>query len=125
MIIYTHQDNAAAQRGMRLHRFKDVVMKFKNYTPHMVNLNDGREFASEGVARLSVSFSTPDENGLVRQVFGEIEGLPEPEKDTMFIVSLIVLQASERRDLVAPATGHPDTVRKDGKIVSVPYFVTK
>ena len=101
-------------------------MKFKNYTPHPVNLNDGREFASEGVARVSVSFSTPDENGLVKQVFGEIEGLPNPEKDTMFIVSLLVLESSSRSDLVAPATGHPHTVRNDkGHIVSVPYFVTK
>ena len=101
-------------------------MKFKNYTPHNVNLNDGREFASEGVARISVSFSAPNEHGLVKQVFGELEGLPEPEKDVMYIVSLLVLESSSRSDLVAPATGHKETVRNEkGHIVSVPYFVTK
>lgn len=28
-----------------------------------------------------------------------------------------------RTDVVAPATGHPDCIRKDGFIVSVPGFV--
>lgn len=100
-------------------------MNFINYTPHTVNLNDGRSFPSVGVARVSVSFSKPDDDGIVSQVFGDVDGLPTPQANTMYIVSLVVLQAaSDRADLVAPASGHPDTIRNDkGHIVSVPYFV--
>lgn len=100
-------------------------MQFLNYTPHTVNLNDGREFKSVGVARVDVSFSKPDTNGIVSQVFGNVTGLPAPQPDTKYIVSLLVLQAAQDcNDLVAPASGHPDTIRNDkGHIVSVPYFV--
>jgi hypothetical protein len=36
----------------------------------------------------------------------------------------MVLAASNRDDLVAPATGHPDTIRNEkGQIISVPGFV--
>ena len=38
----------------------------------------------------------------------------------------ILLEAAKekgRTDVVAPATGHPDCIRKDGFIVSVPGFV--
>jgi len=41
-------------------------------------------------------------------------------------VSALVLSAAKaagRTDCVAPATGHPACVRKDGFIVSVPGFV--
>ena len=44
----------------------------------------------------------------------------------MLIVSAMVLSASDRTDLVAPATGHPDTIRNDkGQIISVPGFICK
>ena len=47
-----------------------------------------------------------------------------------YIVSAMVLAANNskprhkrRGDLVAPATGHPDCIRENGFIVSVPGFV--
>lgn len=100
-------------------------MKYLNYTPHTVNLNDGREFKSVGVARVDVSFSAPDADGIVSQIFAEVTGLPAHQNGVKLIVSLLVLQAaSDREDLVAPASGHPDTIRNEkGHIVSVPYFV--
>ena len=62
--------------------------------------------------------------------YGDIENLPEPKRGTMYIVSAMVLGVEKqkyinlrRKDLVAPATGHPDCIRKDGFIVSVPGFV--
>ena len=98
-------------------------MQYLNYTPHTVNMNDGRSFESIGIARVDVSFSEPDAD-MVSQVFGEVIGLPAPQDGVKLIVSLLVLQASDRGDLVAPASGHPDTIRNDkGHIVSVPYFV--
>ena len=100
-------------------------MEYKNYTPHEIILNDGTRFPSEGVARVSSRFT--DFDGLECRVeYGEVEGVPEPEDGVKYIVSAMVLQASSRDDLVAPATGHPDTIRNEkGHIVSVPGFVTK
>ncbi len=98
-------------------------MKYLNYTPHTIKLNDGREFESLGVARVQGSFSEII-NDECQQVFGEVEGLPKSREGVKIIVSAMVLAASDRKDLVAPATGHPATIRNDkGHIVSVPCFV--
>lgn len=100
-----------------------MQMKFKNYTPHAVVLNDGRTFPSEGVVRVSQTFSEFSDD-VCAQSWGEVQGLPEPEEGTLIIVSALVLGASNRYDLVAPATGHPECKRDDkGFIVSVPGFV--
>ena len=100
---------------------------FKNFTPHAVALNDGTVFPSMGIARVSASFSTPDTNGICSQIFGDVTGLPEPQDNVFFIVSALVLSAAKesgRTDCVAPATGHPETIRNEaGHIVSVPCFV--
>ncbi len=98
-------------------------MKFINLTPHAIKLNSGEVFESKGIARVSASF-TNFQDGVCRQEFGEVEGLPEQEEGVCIIVSAMVLSASSRIDLVAPATGHPETVRNEkGHIVSVPGFV--
>ena len=100
-------------------------MNYINCTPHAIALNDGRTFDPSGsVARVSSSFTTIV-NDVCSVVYGEIEGLPAPQKDTIYIVSAMVLSAnSTRTDLVAPASGHPDTIRNEkGHIVSVPCFV--
>jgi len=99
-------------------------MRLRNFTPHPIAMNDGRVFESEGVARVSASFSKFDERLFCNQVFGEIEGLPEEEEGVFIIVSGMVKSASNRGDLIAPATGHPETVRNvKGHIVSVPGFI--
>lgn len=98
----------------------------KNYTPHAISLNDGRTFASEGLARVSATFTDFDADGVCEQQFGDITGLPEPADGVLYIVSALVLTAAKsvgRTDCVAPATGHPDCVRNEGFIVSVPGFV--
>ena len=102
-------------------------MTFRNFTPHNIVLNSGEVFAPEGLARVQASFSSFDENGVCSQVFGEVTGLPAPEEGVLLIVSAMVLSAAQaqgRRDVVAPATGHPLCVRNEaGHIVSVPGFV--
>lgn len=101
-------------------------MKFANFTPHTIVLNSGVELPSVGVARVANTFSTFDANGVCDVHFGDIEGLPEPQEGTLFVVSILVLSAAKaagRTDCVAPATGHPECIRKDGFIVSVPGFV--
>lgn len=101
-------------------------MKFINLTPHSIKLNNGREFPSEGVARVSNEFTDFDEDGICSVSYGDITGLPEHKDNTYYIVSVLVLAAAKaagRTDCVAPATGHPNCVRKDGFIVSVPGFI--
>lgn len=98
---------------------------FVNCTPHAINLNNGTVFPASGInPRVTQNISEFDENGIAVQSFGEVEGLPEPEEGKVFIVSAMVLSASSRKDLVAPATGHKDAVRNEkGHIVSVPGFL--
>jgi hypothetical protein len=95
-----------------------------NCTPHSIVLNDGRVFEPSGnIPRVSSSYSAVVDD-VCEQVFGQVENLPAAKDDVLYIVSGMVLGASSRDDLVAPATGHPDTCRNDkGHIVSVPCFV--
>lgn len=99
---------------------------FKNFTPHTITLNSGVSYPSVGVARVGNTFSAIDNNGICDVYFGDIQGLPAPEKDTFYIVSALVLSAAKaagRTDCVAPATGHPECIRENGFIKSVPCFV--
>lgn len=61
--------------------------------------------------------------------FGEIDGLPEPQPGTMFIVSGLVLsalrdQGSTRTDVISPGTGPGDKTIRDekGQILAVTRF---
>ena len=107
-------------------------MNFINCTPHEVCLNDGTKFPPSGVCpRISSGYTEPDENGIATPTFGEVEGLPEPQENTLYIVSGMVLSAcKDRNDLVAPATSHPKSVRfsdgpHKGQVQSVFCFVRR
>lgn len=105
---------------------RHYVTEFLNYTPHDVVMNDGRVFKSVGNVRIENKFGEI-ENDVCRVSFGELKGLPEPKNNTVYIISLpalYVATAFGRQDCVAPATGHPECVRENGNIVSVPCFVT-
>lgn len=97
-----------------------------NLTPHAIHLNSGEIFEPSGdIARVSANYSG-FVDGVCQQVFGEVTGLPEPVEGVKYIVSALVLAASDRDDLVAPATGHPECRRDEqGRIISVPGFVSK
>ena len=118
-------------------------MKFVNLTPHTVRLNRGDEFPPSGqVARVKAmhrvdSWISDGPDGRVelddnfsleairiyRPVFGQVEGLPEPVGGTMYIVSGRVAAACrDRNDVVCPATGHAETIRRVGLVWSVPGF---
>lgn len=110
--------------------FDVIPTEFINLTPHNIVLNDGTIYPATGkIARIANSF-TNFCNGIAKVFYGDIENLPEPKRGTMYIVSAMVLGAENakprccrRKDLVAPATGHPDCRRENGFIVSVPGFV--
>ena len=101
-------------------------MEYINLTPHTIVLNDGRAFApSDKIARVTATY-TPIVDDVCCQQFGDVTNLPNPVDGVTYIVSAMVLSAvNGRGDVVAPATGHPETVRNDkGHIVSVPCFVS-
>ena len=96
--------------------------KVINLTPHVLRLTDGREFAPSGtVARVASRYTDFDTRGVCRVAFGEVSGVPDPQPGTLYIVSGMVAAAMpDRDDVVAPATGHPQAVRKDGQVWAVP-----
>lgn len=104
-------------------------VKFVNLTPHALNIvNEEVNLTVEPsgtIARVAVTTEEVEgRRGFYQQVFGQVEGLPEPEADTVYIVSGMVLSAlgSTRPDVVAPATAMAARNEK-GQIVSVPGFV--
>jgi len=100
-------------------------MHIINLTPHILRLNDGREFPPSGtVARVAAGYSDFDERGVCRASFGAVAGVPDPVAGTLYVASGMVAAAMpERPDVVAPAVGHPDAVRRDGQPWSVPGWV--
>ena len=75
------------------------MTKLVNLTPHTITILCGDEkieLASEGLTRATTSTEQVDViNGIpVNSVtIGEVTGLPEPQDDTIFIVSRIVAEA--------------------------------
>lgn len=90
-----------------------------NLTPHDVNIIVGdsvRVIPPSGtVARCKEEVEIIGEiDGIpiVRKFFGQVENLPDPKPDTIFIVSALVAQAARRPDVMCP-----ETVRdSEGKI---------
>lgn len=118
------------KEGLTRDEFVIIPVKFVNLTPHDIKMNDGTVYPASGkVARVDNVFSDFC-CGISKVCYGEAENIPEPEDGTYYIVSSMVLAAENilpkfmrRRDLVAPATGHPECKRENGFIVSVPGFV--
>jgi hypothetical protein len=101
-----------------------------NLTPHTVTIVNSdnqivREYPSQGFARIATSSQIVGEiDGIAvsQTVMGAIQGLPEPDGESVFIVSMPVAQiCSQRSDVVAPDTG-PTAYRIDGKIIGVRQF---
>jgi hypothetical protein len=116
-----------------------------NLTPHEINIYD-----SEGKVILSIPppknmpvprvsirpevVGTIDVDGVevpIRKVvYGDVENLPQPEEDTIYVVSTFVILALkekgiERKDLLSPDTNPDSVVRdKDGRVLGVKYLQT-
>ena len=85
-------------------------MKIVNLTPHCINyyIEDYIvKLPSKGIARISaetVDVKSINGYSLTRTVYGEVQDLPEPEEDTLFVVSAMVrIALPDRKDLVSPA----------------------
>lgn len=109
----------------------------KNYTPHpiTIRLPDGFELTipSHGVARVA---TTPGElasettGGIPiysAPSLGEVEGLPPPNYEDLFIVSSLVASkiGRARFDVVSPGTGPNDGAIRDekGRITAVTRLI--
>ncbi len=112
-------------------------VKLINLTPHELTVYDASNnvvlrLPSAGVARVATREKVIGNiNGVpvVTTEYGEVEGLPAPQPNTVYIVSLLVLQAlaGKRNDLVAPNTAPtPLGAVRDakGQIIGVRSFVT-
>lgn len=109
-------------------------MKVVNLTPHTINVHvNGTDIeipASGIVARVSQTEKNSNPvcvNGIEIAVtaveFGEIENLPNAQKDTVFLVSGLVRGLTTRKDVFSPNTG-PSALRNDrGQVVAVQGFV--
>ena len=110
-------------------------MRVINLTPHTVNVKVAgfqvsiepsgpiarvethetriaERFLGEGVHGLQVP--------IIERCFGNVEGLPEPEPDTIYLVSSMVLAAvPDRTDVFAPDTGESAERNDAGHIRSV------
>ena len=99
-------------------------MKLVNLTPHEITFvtESGNNLVvapSGEIARVTTSTKeiTRLSNGIpvTETLYGEVEGLPKPEPDTLYIVSSLVAQrCKERRDVFIPN----ESVRDDkGRII--------
>ena len=104
-------------------------MNIINLTPHAFTLcYDAGEITrviepTKPAARVSSTVHTVGEvDGIpvTETTFGAVEGLPEPQEDTIYIVSLLVQQAVSRPDVYRPDTGPQSVVRDSaGQILGV------
>lgn len=98
-------------------------MKIINLTPHNVDICDEngniiKTYEASGIdARMTFGYDDVDVIDGVPMVVRtprRIKGLPSPQKDTMFIVSNIIMDACpDRKDLLAPVK----QVRINGRVV--------
>lgn len=116
-------------------------MKLINLTQHVIRLvlgpsddnvlvlpgtkETGREEAR--VAEVVVRMTRSAEGVAIDEFkLGRVQGLPDPEPGTVYIVSgmvvnALVLQGIQRPDVVSPATGR-DAIRRDGQVWAVRGF---
>lgn len=99
---------------------------FVNLTPHQIDeQTTGLSIPSAGVARIKMQsrvIGTVDNVPLYHSCYvGNLEGLPEPAEDVIYIVSALALNAvpADRTDVVAPG----DVVRDStGRVIGCKGF---
>lgn len=89
-----------------------MAIKWVNLTPHrIVIMNEGNQKVIEPSGKIcrvkqqNVIVNRFDDIPIYRYEYGCVENLPEPEQDTFFIVSRVVLEAigRSRPDVFSPA----------------------
>ena len=95
-------------------------------TPHPIVIDDGTTVLtivpSGTIARVTTSL-TDLGDGLFTRTWGDVVDLPDPQDNTIYIVSAMVAgRVLDRTDVASPAT---DMAKRDdnGRIVSVPGLI--
>jgi len=116
-------------------------VRFTNLTPHEVVILDNKDNIIAKIPPSGIIARVESKEELISVIngipvykvsYGNIQGLPEPEPNTVFIVSTLILAALkekglERKDVVAPNTNPtPNGAVRDGKgqIIGVRSFIT-
>lgn len=105
-------------------------MVIRNLTPHDITIRGAAGdtvlpgAGKDGSARVSVSETiVGDINGIpvVKLLYGDIVGLPEPEEGTVYLVSAMVLGRTDRRgkDVFGPDSGSSAVRNDKNQIVAV------
>lgn len=106
---------------------------FINLTPHTLVIRTPQgdlEIDPSGiVARVAVAQKVVRQLGaipIVENTFGDVEGLPAPQGENIYLVSAMVLSAvAGRTDVFAPDTGSTAIRNDKGHIVAVTRLVAK
>ena len=83
------------------------MIKYVNLTPHKIKeVNSGMEIEPSGVvARVAVNYklaATYEDVPFYTAEYGKVENIPEPQNDVYYIVSGLVFEATDRKDVIAP-----------------------
>ena|SRR3972149_9664061 len=102
------------------------MTKIVNLTPHEINMIGELNVSippSGHVARVTEKTEIVGEvNGIpiIHETFGVVEGLPEPQPDTVYIVGLLTAQATHRTDVLTIG----ETVRNNkGQVIGAKSFM--
>jgi endonuclease YncB( thermonuclease family) len=102
-----------------------MAIRFVNLTPHALVIRLDRVDhvipPSGGVARVTTTDTVVahvEGIPVTFTTFGRVEGIPAPEKNVIYLASLLAAQEARRGDVLAPDTG-PTAIREDGKVVAV------
>jgi len=114
-------------------------LKFKNLTPHLIHIAPYLEASpdewlsippSGEVARVASDpgeelDSAPGVRLFAAPRWGDVQGLPEPDPETILIVSgLVASRCGGRPDVFGPGTGPNDqAVRDDGRVIAVTRLI--
>lgn len=102
-----------------------------NLTPHTIGIKVGENDYTFPSSGKNVRVSTKEiDTGLVGNIvpsikreLGQVEGLPSPQPDTIYIVSSMVLsEIKDRDDVYAPDTG-PTAIREGGQVKAVTRLI--
>ena len=106
--------------------------KVRNLTPHpIVVRSEGIEkvFPPSGVIPRVGTIETPADpiEGIptVTQAMGTVEELPDAIPGVFLLVSAMVFNATDRRDVIAPDTGKGAIRDGQGRILAVTRFIRK
>ena len=104
----------------------------ENLTPHPIvvrGIEEETVFPPSGVIPRVGTIETPsqaiEDIPTVTQAMGTVEELPDAIPGVFLLVSAMVFNATDRRDLIAPDTGKGAIRDEQGRILAVTRFLRK